>query len=55
MDKDLEKFFDDSVREWIDQNKEMLETMYETYVNEADDPVCSYDEFSLYIFYENSH
>ena len=55
MDNNLDKFIDDSVRAWIEENKENLQTMYESYIEDPDQASCTFEEFAVYAFYELGH
>ena len=54
MDEELDKFVDESIKEWIQENKENLQSMYESYV-ESNETACSFEEFAVYVFYEYGH
>ena len=55
MDDKLDKFIDESVMAWIEENKENLQSMYESYVTESNEAVCTFEEFAVYAFYEYGH
>lgn len=55
MDDELNRFVDESVKTWIEENKENLQSMYESYISESNESVMTFDEFSVYVFYEYGH
>ena len=55
MDDELNKFVDESVTAWINENKKNLQSMYESYIAESNESVMTFDEFAVYIFYEYGH
>ena len=55
MDEKLDKFVDDSVKAWIDENRENLQSMYESYSADSENAPCTFEEFAVYAFYELGH
>lgn len=55
MDNKLDEFVDESIINWIEENKENLQSMYESYTSESQDSVCTFEEFAVYVFYEYGH
>ncbi len=55
MADDLDKFVDDVVKSWIQENDDHLRSMYTAYLEGAENSECSFDEFAVYIYYEYNH
>ena len=55
MANEMDKFVDETVIKWIKENDEYLKTLYEAYLEDANESKCTFDEFAVYVFYENNH
>ena len=48
-------FIDKELETWIEENKEYLTSMYSSYIEDEKSSTCTFEEFSVYVFYEYSH
>ena len=48
-------FIDEEIEAWMDENKEYLTSMYCSYIEGEKSSTCTFEEFSIYVFYEHSH
>lgn len=55
MDDEASPQIDEEMKQWIAEQKENLQSMYESYCLEMDEPACTFEEFAIYMFYESGH
>lgn len=55
MGDKLDDHLDDEIKKWIDEHRENLQSMYESYCLEWNDSEFSFDDFAVYMFYELGH
>ena len=55
MDDESSPQIDEEMKQWIDEQKENLQSMYESYCQQMDGPPCTFEEFAVYMFYESGH
>lgn len=55
MKNESNTLLDETIKLWIDEHKDNLQPLYESYCLEMNESVCTFEEFAVYIFYECGH
>ena len=55
MEEENNEALDESILVWIEENKENLQPMYEAYLEQNGQDICTFEEFATFYFYEAGH
>ena len=55
MNDDSNKFLDETISKWIEENKENLQSLYKDYCSEYNDTTLTFEDFAVYTFYQSEH
>ncbi len=54
-DENSNKFLDETAKQWIENNKSDLESLYKNYCLEYGETEMSFEDFAIYTFYQSEH
>lgn len=55
MDNESSENLDETIKQWMEEQKDNLLSMYESYCTEMGGEVCTFEEFVVYMYYESGH